>query len=45
MLEMFKDLLEFIKYMYLLMQALMCAFVAMHLHKTYDVIKIQPLEK
>lgn len=45
MLEMFKQLLEFMKLMYLLMQALMCAFVAMHLHKTFDVIQLLSKEK
>ena len=38
MLEMLKHLLEFVKLMYLLMQALMCAFIAMHIHKTFDML-------
>jgi hypothetical protein len=40
MLEMFKELLEFMKLMYLLMQALMCAFIAMHVHKTFDMLEM-----
>lgn len=39
MLEMFKQLLEFVKLMYLLMQALMCAFIAMHVHKTFEMLE------
>jgi hypothetical protein len=39
MLEMFTDRLEFMKLSYLLMIAVMCAFISMHVNKTYDVLE------
>jgi hypothetical protein len=44
MLEMFKEQLEFVKLMYLLMQALMCCFVAMHVYKTFDMLEMQKVK-
>jgi hypothetical protein len=35
--EMFKDRLEFMKMMYLLLQFTMCCFVAIMIQKTFDV--------
>lgn len=40
MLEMFPDRLEFMKMMYLLQSAVMYAFIAMHLTKTYDMLEL-----
>lgn len=40
--EMFPDRLEFIKMMYLLETATMCTFIAIHLHKTYDMLELHP---
>lgn len=39
MLEMFADRLEFMKMSYLLMIAVMCAFISMHVNKTYDMLE------
>jgi len=45
MLEMFPDRLEFMKMMYLLETAVMCAFISMHLMKTFDMLEMQKIYK
>lgn len=38
-IEMFKDHLIFLKYFYLLEQAICCALITIHINKTFDVIE------